>query len=64
MSACRSCGSEIKWMTTELGKNIPVDIETVDDLEAEVFDPDTMTSHFATCPDSNKWRKNNGKKKS
>ena len=57
ISRCRSCGAEIVWMKTDLGKNIPVDADDVVDPEATVFDPDTMTSHFATCPDANKWRK-------
>ncbi len=54
---CKSCGADIVWMKTMKGKNIPVDAETVGDMEAEIFDPDTMETHFSTCPDSNSWRK-------
>lgn len=57
MSECRSCHAEIKWMKTEAGKNIPVDIDSVDDRGATIFDPDTMISHFATCPDADQHRK-------
>jgi len=57
MSECRSCGAEIVWLKTSAGKNIPVDADTVADAGAEIFDPDTMMSHFATCPDASKWRK-------
>jgi hypothetical protein len=57
MAKCRACKAEIMWMTTTNGKKIPVDIETVGDIGATVFDPDTMVSHFATCPDAEKFRK-------
>ena len=57
MSNCRSCGAGIKWMKTRNGKWIPVDIETVGDPEAEVFDHETMTAHFTTCPEADKHRK-------
>jgi len=40
---CRSCGAPIEWVKTDAGKWMPVD-------------PDG-TSHFATCPDAEKWRK-------
>jgi len=56
-SKCRSCGAEIVWLKTDRGKNIPVDAEDVVDEQQEVFDPDTQTTHFATCPDAKKWRK-------
>ena len=56
MSECRSCGDEIVWMVTPNGKKIPVDAETVSDREAEVFDRETMTTHFQTCPQSKQWR--------
>ncbi len=61
---CRGCGQEIIWLKTKNGKNIPVDPETVSDPEAEIFDKDTMTTHFDTCPEAGKFRKggNSGKK--
>jgi hypothetical protein len=57
MAKCRSCGAEIVWLKTDAGKSIPVDAESVVDPGAMIFDPDQMTSHFATCPDAQKWRK-------
>lgn len=54
---CKSCSAEIVWLVTSLNKMIPVDADSIDDHGAEVFDPDQMTSHFATCPDADKWRK-------
>ena len=56
MSKCRSCGEEIIWLKTDGGRNIPADADTVDDKGATIFDPEQMISHFATCPDANKWR--------
>jgi len=40
---CRSCGAGVLWCTTPAGRRAPVD-------------PDGI-SHFATCPQSNTWRK-------
>lgn len=57
ISECRSCKADIVWLKTQSGKNIPVNVEDIVDNGAEIFDPDTMTSHFATCPDADKWRK-------
>ena len=65
---CRSCGREIVWAKTEHGKAVPLDPKALvfsvakDDrgeliavrptrLSGELF----MVSHFATCPDANKW---------
>ncbi len=56
MGKCRSCGAEILWKKTKEGKFMPVDIGSTESTEA-VFDPATMKSHFATCPDAGKWRK-------
>lgn len=60
---CRSCGAEIVWMKTKLGKMMPVDVPASDGavapdevLNAETFDHKTMKSHFATCPNANKHR--------
>lgn len=60
ITQCRSCGADIVWLKTQKGKNIPVDAEDVVDKEVEIFDPDTMTTHFQTCPDANSWRKKKG----
>lgn len=45
---CRSCGAPIIWCLTKNGKKMPVDFP-------ESNEP--TTSHFATCPDGEKWRK-------
>lgn len=57
MSKCKACGADITWMKTEAGKNIPVDTDTVGDFGADVFDKETMTAHWATCPDADKFRR-------
>lgn len=64
MSACRTCGASILFMRTREGRTIPVNEDSVNDESVSVsedgiliFNPKTMTSHFATCPDAQKWRK-------
>lgn len=47
-SECRSCGEPIIWCVTESGKRMPVDVPT---------DDEPTTSHYATCPDADRWRK-------
>jgi hypothetical protein len=40
---CRSCRAPILWCTTPAGKKAPVNRDG--------------TSHFATCPEANSWRR-------
>ena len=47
---CRSCGADVIWIITEAGKRMPVDA-------APGLIPGEHTSHFATCPQANDWRK-------
>lgn len=54
---CRSCKAAIVWLKTSAGKSMPVDAETVQDEGATIFDPEQMTSHFATCPAAAQHRK-------
>jgi hypothetical protein len=55
-SECRSCGAEIVWIKTELGKWMPVDADTITEGD-EVFDPGEHVSHFSTCPDAGAHRR-------
>lgn len=50
---CRSCDERIIWLVTNTGKNMPVDADSID----EQFDAKRHTSHFANCPDADKFRK-------
>lgn len=45
---CRSCGAPILWCVTARGKKMPVDVPA---------DDEPTTSHFATCPNAQEWRK-------
>ena len=71
MSTCKSCGAEITWARTENGKKIPLSVESAetrfilksrggatagDTVKVAVSRP-TYISHFADCPDADKWRK-------
>lgn len=53
---CRSCGAAVVWFKTDAGKNMPVDAATVlpEDLVLEL---PRHVSHFATCPDADKFRR-------
>lgn len=60
MSSCRSCGATIIWMrTNKNARMMPVDFfETeLGRIQPTHFDPKTMTSHFATCPNADQHRK-------
>lgn len=73
MSAkCRSCGAEVRWVTTESGKHMPVDalpsavgnIVLADDVaivlrqgQPRLDGEPLYTSHFATCEHAEKWRR-------
>lgn len=73
MSACRSCGARVRWALTVNNKRQPFDYEPSDDgtfvlhpvrgaLHA-IYAPEAgagdakHTSHFATCPDADRWRR-------
>jgi len=65
-SKCRGCGAEIIWAITEQGKRIPLDakderrfivgVNQADD-EVEAVLCKTYTTHFATCPKADQFRK-------
>lgn len=46
---CRGCGALIEWWTTTAGKPIPMNVTD---------DPGKVTTHFATCPKADRFRKN------
>ncbi len=70
MSMCRGCGKEIVWGKNEFGKKIPLDPRApVYIIEGVIIPGDfvpvssaktdsyqtAMVSHFATCPDANRF---------
>lgn len=71
MATCRSRGAAIIWAKTESGKSIPLDatptergnMVLIDGTVRVVKGPheypeeDRFTSHFATCPQHQQWRK-------
>lgn len=55
MPRCKTCKASIIWMKTKVGKNMPVNFD--DEIKTETeFDPKRMVSHYATCPDADKFR--------
>jgi hypothetical protein len=67
LGTCRSCGAAIEWATNAatlapMPFNRPIIFEpalTFDDSRALVarVDMSKTTSHFATCPQANAWRR-------
>lgn len=60
MAECKSCKAQIIWAETDKGKKIPLDVKAekrfiIKGCVALIVD--TYTSHFATCPDADKFRK-------
>ncbi len=62
-SNCRSFGLQMVWLKTDAGRSMPVDAVTVEPGD-ETFDKSRHISHFATCPEADRFRKerkkNNG----
>ena len=63
---CRSCNAEVVWARTKAGKLNPMQLDArgtwviVDGTARTMELGDTgpyYSSHFATCPQANDWRK-------
>jgi hypothetical protein len=63
LGTCRSCGARIEWATLAgSGKrmpfNPPIVLEgTLVDGQTAAVDMTQTTSHFATCPEADTWRR-------
>ncbi len=57
MSECRGCGASIYWLKTGGGKWMPVDAETVTEGDTLYEARSGHISHFATCPEVGRSRK-------
>lgn len=53
---CRGCGELIEWFLTPNGKRMPVSRKIVGSL-AEGNRREILESHFASCPDADRFRK-------
>lgn len=69
LGTCRSCGAPIEWAENTNGKAMPFDrplvpVQTqaplLGDRTVETIDTTATPTHFATCPDAAKWRKQKG----
>ncbi len=59
---CRSCDAAIVWLKTQSGANMPVDADSVDEIDFEgldrpIFDFKEHVSHFDTCPNADDHRR-------
>lgn len=59
ITRCRSCRARIVFLKTVAGKAMPVDADTVE-TDEKTFDHERHVSHFATCPEANKFRRRGG----
>jgi len=72
VAKCNSCEAEIEWAeSATTGKPVPLNVGATPDgslavvngkahaytLEDLALKRDRRTSHFATCPDADDWRK-------
>ena len=69
MAKCKACQAEMIWAETDKGRRIPLDATPEkrfllgDEVEGSWGDTriatmvDVYTSHFATCPNANQFRK-------
>jgi hypothetical protein len=65
LAHCKSCRAPIVWVTTESGKPMPLDFRSErrfvvhEDKAGKpvAVSTNTYVSHFATCPDAAKHRK-------
>ena len=66
---CRSCGADIEWAMTEAGKRMPIVEKSGGNLRIQLpllgglptavpvlRGKGTHISHFADCPDADRWR--------
>lgn len=53
LTHCRSCGAEIVWVRTTLGKPVPLSLATVQIRDGVSY----AVSHFCDCPDATAWGK-------
>lgn len=53
---CSTCKAEIKYLRTERGHWMPVNVDTINP-EDKIFVPGRHVSHFATCPQAAQHRK-------
>jgi hypothetical protein len=54
ITRCKSCRARIIWLRTDLGRNMPVDADTVD-VHDEIYEHGRHVSHFSTCPQGKEW---------
>ena len=60
-SFCKGCGVEVGWGVTSKDKKVPLDLPPekryIEGRSGKYIVVDTFTSHFATCPQADQFRK-------
>ena len=66
MNLCKTCKAEIIWVETATSPRHPLNAKSekrfIKDSSRTFILIDTFISHFATCPDADKFRKPKGVK--
>ena len=57
MPRCKSCKVEIKFIRTEKGRNMPVDIKPITVITSLGKTIKAFTPHWASCADASKHRR-------
>ena len=61
MNECKKCGAPMKWVKSKAGKWMPLDAEPLkvvtQDADGDWVVVTAYTSHFATCPNADEFRK-------
>jgi len=57
MPRCKSCQQEIKFIRTEKGRNMPVDIKPITVITSLGKTIKAWTPHWASCSDASKHRR-------
>jgi hypothetical protein len=64
VSACKACGAAIVWAVTSNGRRMPVDADPIPGPNVRLNADGTCDvfgllhhSHFATCPNADRFRK-------
>ena len=57
MANCKACGAEIKFIRTENGRQMPVDIKPITVITSLGKTIKAWTPHWASCPKAEKFRR-------
>ena len=57
MANCKACGAEIKFIRTEKGRQMPVNLKLITVITSLGKTIQAFTPHWASCPKAEKFRR-------